>query len=121
MFQAVMPDHSVLARYGGEEFICALPGEGLNRGRELAERLRESLATRTLDFEGQEMNVTASFGVAEFGPRARNAKEVVRFADEALYQAKESGRDRVVCSNSDHVMINDTMVYDHDTDQTDTL
>ena len=98
LWKAVMPDYAVLARYGGEEFICALPQDDLARGRELAELLRENIEDYTIDFEGRELHVTASFGVAEFGRPAKTSQELVRLADEALYDAKEAGRNCVVCS-----------------------
>lgn len=99
MFQAVMPDHAVVARYGGEEFICALPGDDLDRGHELAELMRSNLEARTLDFDGQQLHVTASFGVTQFGKPAETAEDMVRIADEGLYMAKSQGRNQVV-SNS---------------------
>lgn len=97
LWRAVMPDYAIIARYGGEEFICALPGDDSARASELAELLRKQLESYPLDFEGQELRVTASLGVAEFHRPARNAEELVRFADEAMYRAKKSGRNRV-CS-----------------------
>ena len=97
LWQAVMPDYAVIARYGGEEFICALPGDDTARASELAEILRKELEAFPLDFEGQELRVTASFGVAELQRPARNAEELVRYADDAMYRAKKSGRNRV-CS-----------------------
>ncbi len=99
-WKAIVPDHAVLARYGGEEFICAIPQDDLTRGRELAELLRESIESCIIDFEGQELHVTASFGVAEFGPPAKTTQELIRLADEALYKAKETGRNRIVCAES---------------------
>lgn len=98
LYKAVLPDYAVLARYGGEEFICALPHDDLARGRELAEILREQIAACTLDFEGKQLHVTASFGVSELCSHACTPEALVRTADEALYRAKEAGRNRVVCS-----------------------
>jgi diguanylate cyclase (GGDEF)-like protein len=98
LWKAVMPDDAVLARYGGEEFICALPGSGQDRGRQLGEVLRKALESHPLSFEGKTLSVTSSFGVAQFGPGCDSGQELVRLADEALYAAKEAGRNRVVCS-----------------------
>ncbi len=94
-WKAIMPDHAVLGRYGGEEFICALPGETLSRGTELAEMLRASLASNPVSHNGIQLHVTASFGVAEFGNPATNATRLIRLADKALYRAKNEGRNRV--------------------------
>ncbi|MBC7821803.1 MAG: GGDEF domain-containing protein [Planctomycetaceae bacterium] len=94
-WKAIMPDHAVLARYGGEEFICALPGETLLRGIELAEMLRSSLDSHDISHNSNRLHVTASFGVAELGRPANNVARLVRLADKALYRAKNAGRNRV--------------------------
>lgn len=94
-WKAIMPDHAVMARYGGEEFICALPGENLQRGIELAEILRSSLDSHVVSHNGNRLHVTASFGVAELGRPANNASRLIRLADKALYRAKNAGRNCV--------------------------
>ena len=96
-WRTIMPEHAVLARYGGEEFICALPGEDLKRGFDLAELLRSSLAAHPISHDGQQLPVTASFGVAELGKPATSATRLVRLADKALYRAKAAGRNRTEC------------------------
>jgi len=95
LWGAVLPDDSVVARYGGEEFICALPGDDLQRGLDLAEELRREIECRTLDYQGTPLNVTASFGVAQLNHSTRTAKDLIRVADEAMYAAKAAGRNRV--------------------------
>lgn len=94
-WQAVMPDRAVLARYGGEEFICALPGDDLSRGCELAELLRTSLQSNPISHGGHQVHVTASFGVAQLDHPAPNAVRLIRLADKALYRAKSKGRNRI--------------------------
>ncbi|MFM9961350.1 MAG: GGDEF domain-containing protein [Planctomycetaceae bacterium] len=94
-WKAIMPDHALLGRYGGEEFICALPGENLERGIELAELLRTSLESHTVSHNSHQLNVTASFGVAELGRPATNTARLIRLADKALYRAKHRGRNCV--------------------------
>lgn len=94
-WRAIMPDHAILGRYGGEEFICALPGETLDRGTELAEMLRAALVSHPISYNGIQLHVTASFGVAELGNPATNATRLIRLADKALYRAKDEGRNRV--------------------------
>ncbi len=96
VLRAVVPDDSLLARYGGEEFICALPNRDLSDARELAELLRSTLESHIVDFEGQELLVTASFGVSCRITGNDAPRELVRRADEALYRAKKSGRNRVI-------------------------
>ena len=86
-------DHA--ARYGGEEFAILVPEADLPGAMRLAERLRTGLAeTRTVLPDGTELAVTASFGVAAKGVLG-SAEELVAAADEALYEAKRAGKDRV--------------------------
>lgn len=73
----------------------ALPGESLDRGRELAEMLRQSLESHPISYNGHLLEVTASFGVAELGRPAISTTRLVRLADKALYRAKHGGRNRV--------------------------
>ena len=94
-WRAIMPDHAILGRYGGEEFICALPGETLERGTELAEMLRAALVSHPISYHGIQLHVTASFGIAELGNPASSATRLIRLADKALYRAKDNGRNRV--------------------------
>jgi diguanylate cyclase (GGDEF)-like protein len=83
-------------RWGGEEFALVLPGTDLEGGRQLAERIRAQLGTQQLTApDGEPIPVSASFGVASF-PAAANPKELVAAADVALYEAKHSGKDKVV-------------------------
>ena len=82
------------ARYGGEEFIIILPMARLDAAVMAAERIREGMSLLSLLPDGK--RVTLSLGVAEF-KRDEEMKELVKRADDALYRAKESGRNRV-CS-----------------------
>ncbi|MBE7492891.1 MAG: diguanylate cyclase [Planctomycetes bacterium] len=87
----------VAARYGGEEFAVLLPQTPYQAARETAERLRDGVARKATVTgpKGEKLNVTASFGVATFPDHAQSASELVALADEALYLAKERGRNRV--------------------------
>jgi diguanylate cyclase (GGDEF)-like protein len=88
------------ARYGGEEFIVALPETSVEGATELGERIRERIeaeAVPLLDGEG-EISVTASIGVATLPGSAANARELISKADAALYEAKRSGKNRIVVS-----------------------
>jgi two-component system, cell cycle response regulator len=90
-------DIDTFARYGGEEFVLILPETNLEGGLAVAEKLR--LATRRTPFcgEGREgVPLTVSIGVACFPEHATSPEELLRAADEALYEAKLQGRDRVV-------------------------
>jgi two-component system, cell cycle response regulator len=81
----------VAARWGGEEFIVLMPQSALAAARTAAEKLRQVIAKHRFD---KVNNVTASFGVAEFAPQDES-KSLLKRADEALYQAKARGKNRV--------------------------
>jgi two-component system, cell cycle response regulator len=87
----------LVARFGGEEFVVALPISVAHQALDRANRIRTNLAQRRIRAEGNEIQVTASIGLA-FGPpgRPRNEMAMIMTADEALYQAKAQGRNRVV-------------------------
>ncbi|HEU4714249.1 MAG TPA: diguanylate cyclase [Pyrinomonadaceae bacterium] len=81
------------ARIGGEEFAVLLVETALSAGVEVAERLRIAIKALETPSGGR---ITASFGVAECPSDAQTASEILKAADVALYEAKRSGRDRVV-------------------------
>jgi len=81
-----------VARYGGEEFVLLLPNTTIEEAIALAERIRE--ATRRIRFAQADLHLTASFGVTLARPGETMA-EVLSRADEAMYQTKSRGRDRV--------------------------
>lgn len=85
----------VSARYGGEEFCFLLPRTGKEEARQLAERIRKKVAEHTIAIRRRETKVTVSIGIATLPDDARMKTELIRKADEALYRAKEGGRDRV--------------------------
>jgi two-component system, cell cycle response regulator len=87
----------LVARFGGEEFVVVLPVSVPDLAAERAERIRSNLAERSIVAEGTEIRVTASIGLAFAAPgRTRNEMALIMTADEALYQAKADGRNRVV-------------------------
>jgi len=88
--RSILRPGDVAARYGGEELVLVLPGCGAADAARIAERLRSAIATA-----GTDPVVTASIGVATAEPGAP-AAAVLTAADQALYRAKRSGRDRVV-------------------------
>ncbi len=85
-----------VARVGGEEFVIWLPDAPLDVGRRIAERVRTEMAAREWEWQGVTRKLTASFGVAACPETSRAIDNLVAQADQALYQAKEQGRDRVV-------------------------
>jgi two-component system cell cycle response regulator len=93
--EATRPE-DLVARYGGEEFIVALPVSAPDQATERAERIRATLAERRIVADGITLRVTASLGLA-FAPPDRlcSASTMITAADRCLYQAKNSGRNRV--------------------------
>ncbi len=81
-------------RYGGEEFIVVAPETDEEMARELAERLREIFAAEAIEAEGHRIPITVSIGFSLMR-QGDDLSQVVRRADEALYQAKRNGRNRV--------------------------
>jgi len=87
-----------LARYGGEEFCCLLPETVLASAALLAERFRTTIAEMKHVYQGMEINVTVSLGVAEMNAGLPSFEALLKKADGALYEAKRAGRNRVVVS-----------------------
>jgi len=89
-------------RYGGEEFLVAMPDTDLAFASVVAERLRQEIATAKFNLNAgrDELAVTVSIGLAstETGPEEDSAQKLIKRADEALYEAKNGGRNRVIQS-----------------------
>lgn len=91
-------DEDILVRYGGEEMLMVLPGADLSMGVSIAERVRYLIESLEMtDEKGKRLPVTASMGVSAI-PRAftENELQLIKAADDALYQAKAAGRNRVL-------------------------
>ncbi len=85
----------ILARYGGEEFALLLPEVDLKGAVALAEKVRKLIERHRFSFDDEVIPVTVSAGVAALGKKVEDAATLVRHSDERLYDAKESGRNRV--------------------------
>ncbi len=88
-----------LARYGGEEFAVLLADADGDAGRGAAERVREAVEAMDLSVEGKPLPITISIGVAE-GCRTDSPNKLIKRADDSLYIAKKTGRNRVVVAGS---------------------
>lgn len=83
------------ARYGGEEMIVLMPGTEVVHAHLTAERLRESVASTPLRLQdGRELVIQVSGGIAQWQP-GTSLNDLIRSADQALYKAKEGGRNRI--------------------------
>jgi diguanylate cyclase (GGDEF)-like protein/PAS domain S-box-containing protein len=91
----VLRGTDVLARYGGEEFVLLLPDIDLDAATRIVERIRVSVGSEVLETEGRSVAVTLSVGLVSRSPR-ESLETLLARADEALYQAKNAGRNRVV-------------------------
>ncbi len=95
-------ESDIPSRYGGEEFIFLLPNTKLEEAVVVAERLRKKVEKKKINIEDykiegvKEISVTISIGVSEFDKTDKQPEILYENADSALYQAKESGRNRVV-------------------------
>ena len=89
-------DIDIPGRLGGEEFGILLPNTELNNAALLAERLRKTIEDSPADFKGSEINLTVSIGVTAYQNRFSSVDELLKTADEALYEAKGSGKNCTV-------------------------
>jgi len=93
--------YDIMARYGGEEFIIALPGSNLENAGQFAERLREQVQKRPIPSLAEKTSVTVSIGVSRFTNLASDSAELlIKRADESLYKAKSSGKNKVIIYDS---------------------
>jgi two-component system cell cycle response regulator len=90
--KSVMRRESCLARYGGEEFAVVLPDSPIEKARQFAERIRETVGAHRFLLDGEEIPVTVSVGVAAFTPDMKRPSELIGAADGCLYEAKQAGR-----------------------------
>ncbi len=88
-------DGDLLGRIGGEEFVVLLPMTDMAAAGLLAERLRQTLAATSIVEGSHSIHLPASFGIAELGP-SENQADWIRRVDDALYRAKDQGRNAVV-------------------------
>jgi diguanylate cyclase (GGDEF)-like protein len=86
----------LVIRYGGEEFLIILLDTGENYADEVAEKIREAVEATKFQVPGGTLQKTISVGVADFPKDSDTFWQAMKYADVALYQAKERGRNRVI-------------------------
>jgi diguanylate cyclase (GGDEF)-like protein len=94
-----LPLYDQVGRFGGEEFLLVLPLTQLEGARLCAERMRGRVSSTPFATDAGELRVTLSAGVAEYIP-GQNIEALIMRADQALYRAKESGRNCVMADES---------------------
>ncbi|MDP3919352.1 MAG: sensor domain-containing diguanylate cyclase [Candidatus Omnitrophota bacterium] len=90
----------VVARYGGEEFSVLLPETSKEEAAKMAERLRDRVENNDFSIRRERIRMTVSVGVANFPDDSLDMQSLVQKSDEALYQAKRTGRNRVCLSGA---------------------
>lgn len=108
--QNAVSANAVVARYGGDEFCAALPEMRLDDAFTLTEELRRQIAA--IKFKKHpNVHLTVSIGLAAFPAHAKNDVELMREADQALYLAKTTGRNKISIPLADSRMITKTSYY----------
>lgn len=87
----------IAARYGGDEFIVLLPETPLKGALDVAERIRRAIAETAFEADSGRFQSTVSIGVAAYPEHGRTLDAIVARADQAMYHAKKSGRNRIEC------------------------
>ena len=98
--------YDVLARYGGEEFLTLLPETDLEGAKTVAERFRKTIEESNVIFGKNTIKVTITLGVAEYD-HALGADRSIQLADRALYEGKETGRNKVIVWNPERTTAED--------------
>ncbi len=86
----------IVARWGGEEFLVLLPATCAEGAFTMMERIRKAVEARSWEYQGQTLKITISLGGATYDQVDQDVEEVIQQADQALYEAKENGRNRSV-------------------------
>jgi diguanylate cyclase (GGDEF)-like protein len=87
----------VCARYGGEEFAVIVSESGIQPALALSERIRSTIYAYPFKHDGIKSQLSVSIGIASFPQDANSAEELIKKADDALYTAKRTGRNKVCC------------------------
>ena len=99
VIKELLRESDIPSRYGGEEFAVLLPYTHIDEAQIVGERLRKAVEASPINVDNKTINVTISMGLAEFRID-ENGEELFQRADKALYEAKESGRNRVCIDKS---------------------
>ncbi len=95
LVREIMENHGHLARFGGDEFVCCFPGIEHTLVMTLSEQLRARVQTHEFIRDGVQVRPTLSVGVATYPDQVSDPRALFKAADDALYRAKRSGKNRV--------------------------
>jgi diguanylate cyclase (GGDEF)-like protein len=93
----------LFGRYGGEEFAVILPNTELTGAHDVAERIRKTIENNAIEYQGENINVTVSIGIAVMNEYDARYEDIISRADIALYKAKNSGRNQVCVAKERNV------------------
>ena len=96
----------IVSRWGGEEFLTLLPETPLGGAKLVAERLRKKIEETKISFANQSLHVTVTVGVAEYDERL-GMDHSINLADRALYEGKQTGRNKIVLFNPEDISEDD--------------
>ena len=95
--QDTVGSDGVVGRFGGEEFLTILYNNNIQEASLLANQIRSDIESKKIEFEGKQISVTVSMGIAG-SAEGGVYQELLNKADERLYKAKENGRNQVIAS-----------------------
>lgn len=88
-------EEDLIARWGGEEFVCAAPNCSVAQATVLGERIRQAIADHTFIMDEVTIKLSVSIGITTSSPPGASIAQLFHKVDQAMYQAKAEGRDRV--------------------------
>lgn len=113
LISARIRDRDLLARWGGEEFLIALPDTDLSTAMLRAEQIRRAVEKLEIRHDGKNLDgITVSIGLAAFPDHTRNWEQLIKVADQALYDAKGDGRNRVIAGNRSKTLKDNTIPFE---------
>lgn len=92
----MLPENSIFARIGGEEFVAVCIDDSHQRIMQLFEEIREAIESSSVDYNGHDIHFTISNGIAPKNLSVKSIDDLIKQADLALYDAKNSGRNKIV-------------------------
>lgn len=99
LIRSTIRKQDVVGRWGGEEFLLVYPETGIEGGEVVSEKVKKSIENKMFDFNGKKLNITMTFGVAEF-KKNKTIDSCIKDADDALYEGKRKGRNCVVINKN---------------------